>query len=233
MVFTSAAFIAFFYLIFGSVAALASTTSCANPDDFFRGITGDWIGVCEQKTDGEQAEDKYFRATVSVLSDDTFDTRFEYFRLDEKTGDLLSIGSATIITTLEPDGTAVNEITGQGTVMVNDKPKNQRHELQELLTVNGNGTLEGLGTGRIEVSEMPLGIGKNGKVQSAKSTWEMKDGVLNIQQSIRVGFRALIFTKHFDITANYTAQRGTDVASLITKGSQASLRPTGAGPSPL
>jgi hypothetical protein len=194
---------------------------------FFRSICGEWVGSCEQSTNGESAEDKYFHVIVNESAIGTFDSRFEYFRLDKESGDLLKIGEATMTTTVTADGTAECKTNGKGTVLVNNQPKNQEHQLLEALSSATSGGLQGRGTGKISVFGLPLGLGKNGKVQESNSTWSLNDGVLTINQKISVGFRALFFTKKFDIKAKYVARRGSDMASLMTVLTQASARPAG------
>jgi hypothetical protein len=184
--------------------------------DFFRKAVGEWIGTCEQSTDGKQAENKYFHAVIKQVDACSFSGQFDYYRFDTKTGSPLRIGQSTFAVTIEPDGTARSKITGQGVVMVDKDPKQQKHELLEVLTCTGGG-LQGKGNGTISVSGMPLGLGKNGKVKNAASVWSINNDVLTMSQSLKVGFRALIFTKSFKFDARYTARRGTDVASLMPK----------------
>ncbi|MCL5103080.1 MAG: hypothetical protein M1133_03045 [Armatimonadetes bacterium] len=202
--------------LFGSVAGYAEAVPGAQQDvrSFFKTIVGDWIGACEQSTDGKKAGDKYFHALITQADANTFHSQFEYYRLDEKTGSPLHIGTSTVTTTLAADGSAKNHITGKGIILVNLKPKNQQHDFTEVLKPAGM-CLQGEGSGSISVSGMPLGLGKGGKIQRATSTWSLSGGVLNISQSIKAGFRALFFTKSFNVAANYTAKRGANIASLM------------------
>lgn len=202
-----------------------SAASQASPRSFFRSIIGEWVGTCEQSTDGKQADNKYFHAVVRQIDDSTFDSQFEYFRLDKKTGSPLRIGNSTVTTTVAADGTARNKITGKGIVLVNNEPKNQTHSLLEVLSCASAGSMQGQGSGTIKVGGMPLGLGKNGKVQSATSAWSISNGILNICQTLKIGFRALVFKKKFDVIARYTARRGSDVVSLMTGKTQISARP--------
>jgi hypothetical protein len=197
---------------------------------FFQGIVGEWIGTCEQSTDGEQADNKYFRAVVKQVDANSFTTNFDYYKYDEKAEAPVQIGSSSITTTIAPDGSAKNKITGKGTMLVDYKPKQQKHDLQEVISSTPSG-LRGQGTGTLSVSGMPLGLGKNGKIQQANSTWTFSKGVLSIRQDIKAGFRALFINKSFYVKANYTAQRGSDVVSLMTGRTRVSSKPgTGAGP---
>ena len=215
-----------------SAAAFAEPlpSSQGSARDFFCAIAGEWIGTCEQTTNGEQAEDKYFHGVVTQLNPDTFESKFEYYRLDEETGEPHRAGETTVITTFQPDGTATSKIVGKGEVLIKNKPKNQEHELTEVVKCADDGGLQGQGSGVIRVSGMPLGLGKKGKVDKAESSWSLDDGVLTIRQSLNVGFRVLFIKKSFDVVAQYTATRGSDVASLMTEPTQVSSSSTlGAG----
>ncbi|HOM72499.1 MAG TPA: hypothetical protein PLP86_09655, partial [Armatimonadota bacterium] len=220
-------------LLISLVFAL-STANSAQPApgqdarSFFKSIVGSWIGTCEQSTDGEKAENKYFQAVIKQIDGNTFQGEFEYYRLDTKTGSVVPVGQSSFLTTIKPDGTVQNKITGKGTVLVNYKPKDQKHDLSEVLTCIDGSSFQGKGTGTVSVSGMPLGLGKNGKVSDATSNWSLKNGVLSIDQNLKVGFKALFIKKSFKMTAHYTAKRGTNVASIIPK---AQAAPTGAGSS--
>lgn len=191
---------------------------------FLSNLVGEWVGTCEQTTDGEETDDKYFHAVVKKLDNGSYEGTFNYYRLDQSTGEPLSIGSTTVVTSVAEDGAATSDITGKGIVLVDEKPKNQEHKLSEKIMCIGDKCLESKGSGTISVSGMPLGLGKNGKVKDSISTWSMKDDVLYISQKLRVGFKALVFTKNFDVEAKYVARRGTDIASLMRQNTQASAR---------
>ena len=200
-----------------SIVAGAQPAARTNVREFFRGITGEWIGTCQQNTDGQQADDKYFHAIIREVTPDSFSTQFDYYRVDDKTGGLVKIGTSSVATCISADGTAKNRITGTGEVLVDNKPKKQQHDLTELLSYSNAGSLQAQGNGTLSVSGMPLGLGKNGKVRNDKSMWSLNNGVLCIKQNLNVAFRALFFTKSFNVTAIYTAQRGANVACLLNK----------------
>ncbi|MCE5198167.1 MAG: hypothetical protein ABFD54_00185 [Armatimonadota bacterium] len=208
-----------------SVSALAQP---ANPSgsiaNFFHSIVGEWIGTCEQSTNGEKAENKYFHFVVTQVNSNSYNSKFEYFRFDDAKGAPIPIGSDSVITTIKPDGKAETKLDGKGIVLVENKPKNQTHSLVEVLS-NVPGGLQGKGTGKVSVSGMPLGLGKNGKVNSSQTAWALNNGILTINQQINVGFRALFFTKKFNMQAKYTAQRGSDVASIIKAPTKVSAKP--------
>lgn len=207
----------------GMVFATSVIASAADSRQFLKGLVGDWIGTCEQSTDGKTAENKYFHANIKQLDSNTYAGKFDYYR--NTPNGPLNIGQSGVKFEIGPDGAAKGTITGKGVVLVEKKPKNQEHELVEVLTCAENG-LRGTGGGKLSVDGMPFGIGKNGKVQSATSSWSLNSGVLTIDQKIKVGFRALVFNKSFTIAAHFTAKKGTNVASLMPK---TYATPTGAG----
>lgn len=208
-----------------SVAAVAEPVTQESPSDFFHSIVGEWIGVCEQSTNDEPADNKYFHVVVKQNGEKAFDTHFNYYRACENTDKPLKIGKAEIRTTIEPDGTARNVIIGEGTVLVDYKPKDQRHELVEVVYANGHSELHGQGTGKVEVMGMPFGLGKNGRVRDSNSVWALNGDTLVIEQTLRLDFRFLVFNRSFDIAACYNAVRGTDVATLMKKSNQISSTP--------
>jgi hypothetical protein len=225
-----ASFVGRIAVIVGALAFVVSSigfaqVSAGNPKDFFKSLTGEWIGTCEQSTDGQQAENKYFHAKVSQINPDTYQSKFDYYRADLKTGAPIPIGESNIVTTIKPDGSVSNKITGKGVMYVDKKLKNQQHELQEVLKGNTSGALQGTGSGKLSVFGMPLGLGKNGKVKDATSLWTLNNGVLTINQNLIASFKALFITKKFNFQAKYTARRGTDVAKLMTKPTQVSMKP--------
>ena|GEM_PF-2384574 len=184
--------------------------------EFFRGITGEWVGVCKQTTEGEVAEDKYFRACIRESSANCFEARFEYYRCDAA-GALVSIGGSDVKVAVSSDCTAVGRVVGDGEVLVDKKPKKQEHDLTEALTWLSQDQLQARGTGSLKVYGMPLGLGKLGKVRDDQSAWKVTNGALNIKQSLSIVFKALCFSKSFTIEANYAAVRGSEVSSIVPK----------------
>jgi len=211
-----------------TLALAIPATSHAQPDAgaFFRSIVGEWIGVCEQSTDGEKADNKYFHFAVTQVDQRSFRSEFKYYRFDEATQSPLHIGDTTIVSTIEPDGTVRNDISGQGTILVDEKPKSAQHQLMETLSCSGESTLTGQITGKISISGLLFGLGKNGEVHDAASNWTLDNGVLTIHQSLKAGFRILFFTKNFTVVAHSTARRGSDVVSLMTEAAQVAAGPT-------
>ncbi len=202
-------------LLVSAISAQPRPATSADITALYKSIVGDWVGVCEQSTDGQQAENKYFQANIKETAPGTFTSIFSYYRSDGATGTPIKIGDTTAVLAIQPDGTVKNEIQGSGTVMVEKKPKQQTHKLTEVLTATGPASMAGQITGKISVSGLPFGLGKNGEVYGGKSIYALKDGVLTINQTLKAGFKILIAKKSFTIQANSTAKRGTDVAELM------------------
>lgn len=200
-------------------------------NSFLTGIIGEWVGTCRHSTNGEKAEDKYFHAVIRQVAPGGCETVFDYYRIEN--GEPLKVGTCSITTTIGPDGLATSKIRGEGVVLIENKPKNQRHELTEVLRLTSPGKLEGVGTGVISVSGMPLGLGKGGKIKETRSLWTVSDGALTIQQSIKVAFRMLFVNKTFTVTADYKASRGSDVAALVAKSVHTASKPSGNAQQPM
>lgn len=183
---------------------------------FFQEIIGEWIGTVEQYTGGEKADTKYFHGIIKKANSDTYETVFEYYRFDKESQKPVEVGVTTITTKITTDETAICTITGKGTVFINPKTqKPAKHTLTEVLRMTPSGSLVGKGSGKISISGITLGAGKNGKVSDYTSTWVLKDGVLSISEQLKVTFKILFIKKHYDIVDNFVAKRGSDVMSLI------------------
>lgn len=182
---------------------------------FYKTLLGDWVGVCMQSTDGQQAENKYFRITIKDTGSGMFISQFTYYRSDGATGTPIQIGETTAISTVQPDGTIKNDIQGKGSILVEKKAKQQSHKLTEVLSPTGPTTFAGKIDGKISVSGLPFGVGKNGKVSNGKSAYLLNNGVLTINQTFKAAFKILLFKKSYTVTANSTARRGTDVSALM------------------
>lgn len=204
-----------------SILALASIasaqpTSSTTSADFFRSIVGDWVGTYEHAVNGEQAEDTYFKFSITQVDQDSFASHFEYYRLDPVSGDPQPAGSAKIESMVQADGSVKNVTTGDGTILVENKPKQQTYNLTEVLGSSDCGVTGKIG-GKISVSGLPLGVGKNGQIYDGSSSWSVDGNVLTIKQSLKAGFKVLLFSKRYSLEASSKAIRGTDVAALMTK----------------
>jgi hypothetical protein len=198
----------------GAFAQSSTTAPCCPIAQFFRGIAGEWVGVCRQSTDGQCAEDKYFHVSICEEGASCFAARFDYYRLDSS-GALVRIGGSSVIVTVASDCSATGRITGNGEVLVDHKPKKQEHDLVESFTSTGDGQIQARGTGTLKVSGMPLGLGKLGRVREDQSSWVVSNDTLSIIQRLNIAFRALCFCKSYKIEACYTAVRGSDVSSQV------------------
>lgn len=201
--------------IFSLTQAQASNQSTDPPMvEFFKGICGEWVGVCRQSTDGKFAEDKYFHAVVSETAAGSYEAKFEYFAIDTNRT-MIKIGGSTITTTLASDGiSATGTVIGNGEVLLDKKPKKQEHVVTEVLTCCKSGVLQAKGSGSLKVYGLPLGVGQSGKVRDETSHWTLSNGALSITQNMSIAFRALCFSKVFRVAASYTAVRGKDFSQL-------------------
>lgn len=194
--------------------------------EFFRAITGEWIGVCKQSTDNEPADDKYFRTVIKESSPGFFEAHFDYYRSDDK-GALQRIGSSNVTTTISSATGATGRVVGDGEVLVDRKVKKQEHDLTETMVSTAAGVVTARGSGSLKVYGMPLGLGKLGKVRDDQSSWSVSNGTLTVRQTMCIVFRALFVSKSFKVDAAYTAVRGSDVASLIVKQTNAAAKSGG------
>jgi len=204
----------------------------APPDSvgsFIHSLIGEWVGICVQSTDGKATDNKYFHAVIKQSSPDSYETVFEYYRLDPKTGATIKVGATTMATRIAADGTASNRITGKADILIDPKTlRPEQHSLSEVLRASRSGGLEGTGSGSINVSGMPLGLGKNGRVQDYHSTWSQSNGVLSMSQHLKVRFMVLLFSRRFTIIADYTARHGSDIVGLMKSAKDNANRAAGA-----
>lgn len=198
-----------------ALPALAQPSPPGRAVDFYQKIVGDWVGTYEHTTDGEQAEDIYFKYSVKQADPNSFTGQFAYYRLNAA-GDAESAGTATIQSTVQDDGTVKNVISGDGTILIENKLKQQTYDLVETLSTSQCGLSGDIG-GKLSVSGLPLGLGKNGQVSSGSSAWSLDGDTLTIKQSIKAGFKILLFSKNYSLLASSTATRGTDLASIMKK----------------
>lgn len=197
--------------------AHATNAQSVKAKEFLESICGDWIGTWDHTTNGEKVDSRYFHVWFKRTGDNTYDSLFTYYKLDVASNTLVPYGETSIVSTVGPDGNITNRITGNGTVLVDNKSRPQKHELVEVLTHSDGTTWTGYGNGKIEVDDLPLGIGKNGKVHRATSVWSLNGNTLTITETLRTQFKVLFFSKDFVIEANAKAVRGKDVANLIGK----------------
>jgi len=212
-------------IVLAALIALIPALACAEPAQpatssgavsFYQKVMGDWVGTYHHTTDGEEAEDICFRFCVKQEAPSSFTGEFSYFRQNEVTGEPIPAGTAVIKSTIQADGSIKNIISGKGTIRIDQKLKPQTYDLVETLCKSDCG-LSGDISGKVSVSDLPFGLGKNGKVNRGFSAWSLKDGVLTIEQDIKAGFKILLFSKSYSLVATTKATRGTDVAALMKK----------------
>jgi hypothetical protein len=203
-------------MITSAVGHSQPVTESSGIESFFRRLPGDWVGTVSQSTDGKAGSPKYFHSVTKQLSPDIYESVFTYYRLDDKTGDPVLVGVSGMATKIDTAGTATNRVTGKGDILVDVNTwKPETHDLTELLRTSPTGGLVGTGGGSISVTGMPLGLGKNGKVQGYTSTWSLSNDVLSISQRFKVGFRVFLFRKSYTVMVDYTANRGSDIIGLM------------------
>lgn len=206
--------LAILILVFASaVCTQPPTTSAA---DFLRSVVGDWVGTYEHAIDDEPAEDTYFKVVVKQIDQNSYTSQFTYLRTNPATGNPEQDGTALVKSTIEPDGSVKNIITGEGRILVEGKPKQQTYSLTEALSSSGCGLVGNLG-GKISVTGLPFGAGKNGSINDGISAWTVDGNVLTIEQSLKARFKVLMFSKSYCLTACSKATRGTDVAALMKR----------------
>jgi len=184
--------------------------------EFIHGLVGEWVGSYEESTDGEKADNRYFRAVIRQSGPDSYEAVFNYYKPDPQTGALMKIGCSTVNTKLSPDGTATNTITGDGQVRVESgRLKPERHQLCEVLCLSPAGAVQGRGNGRIQVSGIPMGLGKNGRMVDYCSTWSKSNGLLKMSRQFKARFKVLGISKSYDIKAEFTARPGSNLNEVM------------------
>jgi hypothetical protein len=199
------------------VAGYAQPTAPpADIQSFFQQVSGEWIGTVEQYTGGVKAETKYFHSVTKQTGPDTYEDVFEYYRIDKVTKAPVQVGITTMTTKITAQGVATNTIVGKGDVFIDPKTlKPESHTLSEVLMMSSDGSLQGTGSGKINVSGLSMDAGKNGKVSHYTSTWVLKNGALNITERLKVSFHVFLFTLPYNIVDNLAAKRGSDVKALM------------------
>ena len=123
---------------------VAYTQQPAQPVDinhFFDRLVGEWIGTFAQSNGKVQAHTKYFHAVVTATGPASYKSVFEYYRIDEKTHKPVQSGVSQMITSIAPDGTATNVITGKGDVLINDEETPETHQFSETLRMTSLGVV--------------------------------------------------------------------------------------------
>ena len=198
--------------------AYAQQDKPGDTNSFLHEMVGDWIGTFDQSTDQVNASTKYFHARARQTGPDSYETVFEYYKLDPETRQPVDAGRSSMATRITPDGTVTNTIAGNGDVLINVKTlRSEQHQFSEVLQMSSPDVLQGSGSGSIKVSSAQSGSGRDGKVVQYASTWSMSNGILRITQQFKVKFKVLFFARTYSITMDHTIRRGSDIMGLIRK----------------
>jgi hypothetical protein len=201
-----------------SAAAAAPVEAPAAPTErFLAGLVGSWVGTARQLVDDGDPVTRYFRLLVRRQDARTFETRFRYYRPNPQTGKLEEAGHDRSTSVLQPDGSLRRRLNGSGTVLVQYRPKPERHRAAGRARATSADRLEGDATGTIQVEGLPFGLGRHGQIESAREEWRLRDGLLTGRTAIVARFRALLTTRRFRIETVCTARRGADVKALAAR----------------
>ena len=214
--------------LIGTVAADPVEAPAASSERFLAGLVGSWVGTARQFVDDGAPVTRYFHLIVRRRDMRTFETRFRYYRTNPRTGALEEAGHDQGTSVLEADGSVRRHLKGSGTVLVQFRPKPERHSAAGRARATAAGRLEGDATGTIQVDGLPFGLGRQGKIESAWEEWSVRDGRLTGRTAIVARFRALLTTRRFRIETICTARRGTDVKALAARAGGRQLRIQGA-----
>jgi hypothetical protein len=198
---------------------------------FIHSTIGEWVGSYQESTNGQKPDNRYFKAVIRPVGPDSYEARFDYYRPDEKTGAPVKIGGSTVAIKLGPDGTATSTIAGDGQVRTDTgRMKPEQHQLCEVLCLSSDGVLQGRGEGNIQVSGLPMGLGKNGRILDYCSTWENRNGSLKMSRQFKVRFRALGIRKTYDVKAEFIARPGGNVMEIMKTAGKNTSRETAFSP---
>lgn len=184
-------------------------------ESFLHELVGEWIGTAERSTNGMQAATTYFHGVVAQINTGIYQFTIKHFKLDTKPQTLLRMGETVMTIAINPDGTATNSIIDTSEVFLNQstsKPENAI--LSEIFRISSSGSLVGNGSGKISVQGTAHNAGKDGKVSEYTSEWKFDNGVLTINEQLKVTFHVLFFSKHYQIVNYYKAHKGNDIMSL-------------------
>jgi hypothetical protein len=178
---------------------------------FYTHLLGHWVGTTSSRLDGAAPVTGYFHLLVTRVDENTFQEEYTFYRVHPKTGVLERSGTQIDLSTIDATGAVHRSCKGNGTVLIDYKPKNQAFEATGEAHFTSSDHLEAEVKGKIAVDGMPLNAGKNGKLRKATASWSLEDGKLIGQTHIETSFRALLFTKRYRVETELRAQRGTSV----------------------
>jgi hypothetical protein len=204
---------AFIPLIGGAPSAPAH----AAVERFYARMLGDWVGTCATRLQGEEPATTYFHLTVTRPDPRTYREEFRFFRRGSNSGSLTPSGTQTSRALLEPDGRIRCEAEAMGTVLIGLKERKQSWQTEGSGWCDGPDHFVAETTGRISVDGTPLGVGKRGRIRSARATWDLQGGNLIGRTEVESRFQALFVTRGYRVVIEMRAERGRDLRAYVAR----------------
>lgn len=202
------------------VAADRPPPAHAAAEGFYARMLGDWVGVSVSRVQGQEPSTSYFHLTVSRSDPRTFREQYTYYRRDPKTGALAPSGTQTNLAVLEANEQIRCTASADGTILVDYKPKKQSWQTTGVGRCDGPDRFQADVSGKISVDGMPLGLGKRGRIRSARATWSISGAALLGRTEVESRFRAFVISKSYRVVSEMRAERGRDIHAFA--GRQAS-----------
>lgn len=208
---------------------LLPTTGAATPSQerverFYGRILGDWVGESVARVQGQDTATTYFHLSVTRAEPGVFHETFTFYRRDSRTGALQPSGTQTNRATLEASGRVRCEAEATGTILIDFKPKKQTWKTTGAGRCEGDDRFCADVSGRISVEGMPLGVGKRGRIRSARASWTLQGEILRGRTEVESRFRAFLVSKSYRVVTEMRAERGRDVPAFIARARRASGR---------
>jgi hypothetical protein len=178
---------------------------------FYNQVQGHWVGTAVSRLDGAEPVTGYFHLLVSRVDENTFREEYVFYRTHPETGALERSGTQSVLSTVGGDAVMQQTCWGNGTILIDFKPKKHTFKTNGKARSTGPHRLEAEAAGKIAVEGLPLNLGKNGKLRKATASWSLKDETLIGESRVETSFRALLFTKRYSYQTQLRAQRGADV----------------------
>ena len=124
--------------------------------------------------------------------------------------------------TLESGGRVRCEAEATGTILIDFKPKKQTWKTSGAGRCEGEDRFSADVSGRISVEGTPLGVGKRGRIRSARASWTLQGDTLHGRTEVESRFRALLVSKSYRVVTEMRAQRGRDVPAFVARARKAS-----------
>jgi hypothetical protein len=188
-----------------------ATVGIAAAQQFYTRALGDWVGSTVTRVNSTEPATGYFHLVVTRVDANTFREEYTFYRLVPKTDVMEPSGTQSYLTTIESSGVIHRTYRGSGTILIDFKPKKQSFDASGEVRFTSPNHLEAAAKGKITVDGMPLGLGKNGKLQKATSTFSLEDDKLIGEMHFEASFRVLLFSKRYRIETQLRGQRGANV----------------------